>query len=150
MPAAPAAAPAGPVGPEAGVGCCGGAPPGGGELAGSLPFALLSFDEGTRFYVLSESLAIETESHGTFQPSFSQVTSNDASTSAGLDFELDVVYADLQWALRLDEELVVGANLNVLSSETRFDTDTARFAKGESTAFGARAPRRFCAHSPAS
>jgi hypothetical protein len=104
----------------------------------SLQYSGIFFDEGTDVHLLSASAAFETEGAGVFQPGLLTVWSNRATLSNGLDFEWDAFYAELQWGLKISEEIAIGANLNFTHSEMKFSLGSTDVTKSEGDTYGVR------------
>jgi hypothetical protein len=66
-------------------------------------YSFVGFGEGTDIHVIGESLTWDAGPAGTFQPTISQVRSNQAKTEQGLGFHYDVDTAQLQWAKRFGD-----------------------------------------------
>jgi hypothetical protein len=66
-------------------------------------YSTIGFDEGARLHVTGESLTWDTRSWGTFQPTLSQIRSNDSKGSDDLSFDYRVDIAQLQWGKRFGD-----------------------------------------------
>ncbi len=74
-------------------------------------FSTIMFDNGTNLYLTGESATWDTRAWGVFQPTLSQIRSNDATGRDGLSFDYDVDIEQLQWGKRFGN-LAVGACFN--------------------------------------
>ena len=95
--------------------------PGDLHLAFSPQYSSLAFENGSRLDVCAEAFTWDLGELGVIQPSLAQVRSNTATTRQGLDFRMDMDYAQVQWARRFGDDWAFGANLNFTKSETRYD-----------------------------
>lgn len=95
--------------------------PGDLHLAFSPQYSSLAFENGSRLDVCAEAFTWDLGELGVIQPSLAQVRSNTATTRQGLDFRMDMDYAQVQWARRFGDDWAFGANLNFAKSETRYD-----------------------------
>ena len=84
-------------------------------------YSLICFAEGAKLHVATESLAWDSRQWGVFQPAVAQVRSNTSTTRQGLKFQYEMDYFQMQWGRRVGEDWAFGANVNVSTSETRFD-----------------------------
>lgn len=91
------------------------------RLAFSPQYSTLAFENGSRLDVCAEAFTWDLGEFGVIQPSLAQVRSNTATTRQGLDFRMDMDYAQVQWAKRFGDDWAFGANLNFTKSETRYD-----------------------------
>ena len=91
------------------------------RLAFSPQYSSLAFENGSRLDVCAEAFTWDLGEFGVIQPSLAQVRSNTATTRQGLDFRMDMDYAQVQWAKRFGDDWAFGANLNFAKSETRYD-----------------------------
>lgn len=95
--------------------------PGDLHLVFSPQYSALAFENGSRLDVCAEAFTWDLGELGVIQPSLAQVRSNTATTRQGLDFRMDMDYAQVQWAKRFGDDWAFGANLNFTKSETRYD-----------------------------
>lgn len=95
--------------------------PGDLHLVFSPQYSTLAFENGSRLDVCAEAFTWDLGEFGVIQPSLAQVRSNTATTRQGLDFRMDMDYAQVQWAKRFGDDWALGANLNFTKSETRYD-----------------------------
>jgi len=79
-------------------------------------YSHIGFQEGTSLHVFGESLTWDTGKWGTFQPTLSQIRSNDATNSQGLEFDYTVDTFQLQWAERYGD-WGVGATFNYAEAD---------------------------------
>jgi len=91
------------------------------RLAFSPQYSNLAFENGSRLDVFAEAFTWDLGEFGVIQPSLAQVRSNAATTRQGLDFRMDMDFAQIQWAKRFGDDWALGANVNFTKSETRYD-----------------------------
>jgi len=104
----------------------------------STQFSALRFEEGTDVYVAAEAAVLDTGESGVFVPTAAQVRSDHEQTSAGLGFEFEADYFHAQWGKSIAEDWAVGANLNFMSTDTRFDVSDAKLARTRGDDYGVR------------
>jgi len=104
----------------------------------SADFSALQFKEGTDVYVITEAAVLDAGAAGVLVPTFAQVHSNHEQTSAGLGFKFEGDYGQLPWGKRIAEDWAIGANLNFLATETRFDVADAKLARTRTNDYGLR------------
>ncbi len=104
----------------------------------SAHFSTLQFQEGTDVYVTTEAAVLDAREWGVFVPTAAQIRSNHAQTSAGLGFELDADYGQVPWGKWIAEDWAIGANVNFLATDTRFDVADAKLARTRSDDYGLR------------
>ena len=91
------------------------------RLAFSPQYSSLAFENGSRLDVCAEAFTWDLGELGVIQPSLAQVRGNTATTRQGLDFRMDMDFAQIQWAKRFGDDWALGANFNFTKSETRYD-----------------------------
>ena len=108
------------------------------HLSFSPQYADILFREGTELHIASEAVTLDTGCAGTLQPALAQVWSNRATTRQGLDFGIDMDFAQVQWATRISNDWAVGANFNYAKSHTQFDLLDMPVSDSHSDAYGWR------------
>jgi opacity protein-like surface antigen len=101
-------------------------------------YSLICFAEGAKLHVATESLAWDSRQWGVFQPAVAQVRSNTSTTRQGLKFQYEMDYFQMQWGRRVGEDWAFGANVNVSTSETRFDYGRAPVSGCNGETYGLR------------
>jgi len=79
-------------------------------------YSTIGFDEGSRLHVMGESLTWDTRSWGAFQPTLSQIRSNNSTGRDGLSFDYEVDIAQIQWGKRFGN-FGLGACFNFARAE---------------------------------
>ena len=79
-------------------------------------YSTVGFDEGARLHVTGESLTWDSRSWGAFQPTLSQIRSNNWIARDGLSFDYQVDSAQMQWGKRFGD-LGLGACFNFARAE---------------------------------
>ena len=87
------------------------APPGKLGIIAAPYYSAIGFDEGQWLHLTGESLTWFSKDWGTFQPTLSQIRSNNSTGSDGLSFDYEVDTAQFQWGKRFGD-LGLGATFN--------------------------------------
>ena len=74
-------------------------------------YSRIHFQNGTNLDLYGESITYDTKKYGTFQPTLSQIRSNEETHRLGLDFDYNVDTFQLQWGKRFGD-FAVGATFN--------------------------------------
>ena len=79
-------------------------------------YSRIHFQNGTNLDLYGESITYDTKKYGTFQPTLSQIRSNEETHRLGLDFDYNVDTFQLQWGKRFDN-FAVGATFNFAEAD---------------------------------
>ncbi len=99
----------------------------------------LCFDAGARIHVWGEAINWDTRDWGTFQPTVSQIYSNEAVNRMGLIFDYHVNSVQLLWAKRFGD-CAFGASVNVAHAEVihRFGATGVKLSESNSESYRIR------------
>lgn len=113
--------------------------PGDLHLSVSPQYANVAFENGTRLDVAAEALTWDLGEWGVLQPSLAQVRSNRKMTlHGGPEFGMDMDYAQLQWARKVNPDWALGANFNFSKAHTEFEFDPAPVSDTHGETYGFR------------
>lgn len=107
------------------------------DVSGHL--SALRFREGTDVYVATEAAVLNTGNWGAFVPTALQVRSNHERISTGPGFRFEAEYFQVPWGKLIAEDWAIGANVNYMATETRFDISDALLTRTRGDDYGIRA-----------
>ena len=101
-------------------------------------FAAIRFEEGTDIYVAAAAALLDGGTWGSFVPAAVHVRSNHEQVSSGVGFKVEADYFQLPWGKLIDEDWAIGANLNYMATDAKFDVSDARLLRMRNDDYGIR------------
>ena len=102
-------------------------------------YSAICFDDGPTMHVTTQSLTWDAKEWGTFQPTLTQVRSSSRTDRQGLDFGLDMDFAQMQWGKRLSPDFAIGGAFNVATSRTESSFGPFDIGRSRSESYDFRA-----------
>jgi hypothetical protein len=100
-------------------------------------YSTVCFEEGTKVQVAGQALRWDAGAWGTFQPTFTIVRSNRATTTAGLELELAANVYQLIWAKRFGE-WAMGAGFSFAEGTAYYRSAGSIVSEGHGEGYGFR------------